>query len=166
VIVVEDAYKMDDEFWHLHRHDTLSKDEKTVYFLVDSLQNLPAFQTWVDIVETVVTGYYATNYIEWGPYASFLSFNAIEGARFRMGGKTTARFNERIRLEGHLAYGTQDGKFKYGGGMLFFPVKTRDAPLAEIINMTSNNWETAPMLSEMIFSLPRCSGETLPINSP
>lgn len=123
VIVAEDAYKMEDEFWHLHRHDTLSKDEKTVYFLVDSLQNLPAFQTWVDIVETVVTGYYATNFIEWGPYASFVSFNAIEGARFRMGGKTTARFNERIRLNGHLAYGTQDGKFKYGGGMLYLPSK-------------------------------------------
>jgi hypothetical protein len=123
VIVADDAYKMEEEFWHLHRHDTLSKDEKTVYFLVDSLKNLPAFQTWVDIVETIVTGYYTTNFIEWGPYASFLSFNAIEGARFRMGGKTTARLNERIRLEGHLAYGTQDGKFKYGGGMLYLPSK-------------------------------------------
>ncbi|MFU8842938.1 MAG: DUF5686 family protein [Bacteroidales bacterium] len=123
VIVNEGAYKMKDEFWHQNRHDSLSKDEKTVYFLVDSLQNLPAFQTWIDIVETVVTGYYKTNFIEWGPYASFLSFNSIEGTRFRMGGRTTARFNERLRLEGHLAYGTKDAQFKYGGGFLYLPNK-------------------------------------------
>jgi hypothetical protein len=123
VIVSKKAYDMDEAFWRANRHDSLSKDEKTVYFLIDSLQNLPAFQTWIDIVETIVTGYYKTNFIEWGPYASLLSFNAIEGTRFRLGGRTTSRFNERIRLEGHLAYGTDDGKFKYGGGFLFLPNK-------------------------------------------
>jgi hypothetical protein len=123
VMVSEKAYDKDDGFWDQNRHDTLSKNEKTIYHMVDTLQNLPAFRTWVDIVETVVTGYYTKNKFEFGPYASLMSFNAVEGARFRIGGRTTSDFNEQIRLEGHVAYGTLDNEFKYGIGFLFLPNK-------------------------------------------
>ncbi len=123
VIVSEKAYDKDDEFWKERRHTTLTKDEKTIYHMIDTLKNLPAFKTWFDIVETIITGYYEMNYFELGPYASMLSFNATEGARFRLGGRTTANFNDQIRLEGHVAYGTLDQKFKYGGGFLFLPNK-------------------------------------------
>lgn len=123
VIVSEKAYEKDVDFWDANRHDSLTKDERTIYYMVDTLSELPAFKTWVDIVETVVTGYYRMNKVEFGPYASTLSFNAVEGARFRIGGRTTAKFHEQIRLEGHLAYGTLDKKFKYGLGFLYLPSK-------------------------------------------
>lgn len=123
VIVSEKAYQQDEEFWEASRHDSLSKNEKTIYHMVDTLKNLPAFKTWVDIVETVITGYYRRNKFEYGPYASLISFNAVEGVRFRVGGRTTKAFNEQIRLEGHLAYGTLDKKFKYGLGFLYLPNK-------------------------------------------
>lgn len=123
VIVEDKAYQKDEEYWKQHRHDSLSKDEKTIYLMVDTLTNLPAFKTWVDIVQTLVTGYYKMNKVEIGPYMSLLSFNAIEGARFRIGGRTTGKFNEQIRLEGHIAYGTLDEKLKYGVGFLYLPSK-------------------------------------------
>jgi hypothetical protein len=119
VIVEDNAYKNDDKFWDQNRHEPLSKDELTIYHMVDTLKNLPAFKTWVDIFETVFTGYYRMEKFEVGPYASLLSFNQIEGARFRIGGRTTAKFNENYRLEGHLAYGTRDNEFKYGLGFLY-----------------------------------------------
>lgn len=124
VIVADKAYDKDRTFWDENRHDSLSKDERTIYHMVDTLKNLPAFKTWVDIVETAITGYYRWNKVEFGPYASTVSFNAVEGARFRIGGRTTKNFNDRLRLEGHLAYGTWDNKFKYGLGFLYLPSKT------------------------------------------
>jgi hypothetical protein len=123
-VVVEDkAYTKDEEFWNLNRHDSLSKDELTIYHMIDTLKNLPAFKTWVDIFETVITGYYRMEKFEVGPYASLVSFNPIEGARFRIGGRTTAKFNDEFRLEGYVAYGTLDTKVKYGLGFLYLPNK-------------------------------------------
>jgi hypothetical protein len=123
VMVAENAFDHDAAFWNKSRHDSLSRDEKTIYQMIDTLTNLPAFKTWVDIVETVISGYYKIEKFEVGPYASLLSFNAIEGARFRAGGRTTSLFNEQFRLEGHIAYGTRDEKFKYGLGFLYLPNK-------------------------------------------
>lgn len=123
VLVAENAYGKNEQFWKTNRHDSLTKDEKTIYHMIDTLTNLPAFKTWVDIVETVISGYYKKEKFEFGPYASVLSFNAIEGARFRVGGRTTKKFNEQIRLEGHVAYGTRDEKLKYGIGGLYLPNK-------------------------------------------
>ncbi|MCF8369551.1 MAG: DUF5686 and carboxypeptidase regulatory-like domain-containing protein [Bacteroidales bacterium] len=121
VVVQDKAYKQEESFWEEHRHEVLTKDEKTIYQMIDTLQNLPAFKTWVDIVETIVTGYYERNKFEFGPYASLLSFNAIEGARIRVGGRTTSKFNEQFRLSGHIAYGEKDDRFKYGIGFLYLP---------------------------------------------
>jgi hypothetical protein len=119
VIVAENAYKKEEEYWDGARHDSLSKDELTIYHMVDTIKNLPAFRTIADVVKTVVTGYYKVNKFEFGPYGSIISFNAVEGARFRFGGRTTAEFNDHIRLSGHVAYGTLDTKVKYGVGLLY-----------------------------------------------
>lgn len=123
VVVDEKAYKKDEAFWDQNRHDSLSKDELAIYHMVDTLRNLPAFKTWIDIFETIFTGYYRMEKFEIGPYASLISFNPIEGARFRIGGRTTSKFNEHLRLEGHVAYGTLDNAFKYGLGFLYLPNK-------------------------------------------
>ena len=123
IIVDKNAYNKEEEFWDQSRHEPLSKDELTIYHMVDTLKNVPAFKTWVDIFETVITGYYRLEKFEIGPYASLLSFNAIEGARFRIGGRTTAKFNDQFRLDGYIAYGTLDNEIKYGLGFLYLPNK-------------------------------------------
>jgi hypothetical protein len=123
VIVNKKAYEMGRKFMDENRHDTLTKDELTIYNMVDTLKQLPAFKTWIDIFETVITGYYKMDKVELGPYASILSTNSIEGVRIRLGGRTTAQFDDRLRFEGHVAYGTLDKKVKYGAGLLLLPNK-------------------------------------------
>ncbi|MEZ5197174.1 MAG: DUF5686 family protein [Bacteroidales bacterium] len=123
IIVSEKAYNKDDEYWNLNRHDSLTKDEKTIYHMIDTLKNLPAFKTWIDVFKTIVTGYYELNKVEIGPYASLVSLNSVEGVRLRIGGRTTTNFSEQVRLEGHVAYGTLDKKVKYGAGFLLLPNK-------------------------------------------
>ncbi|GAB4322313.1 MAG: DUF5686 and carboxypeptidase-like regulatory domain-containing protein [Bacteroidales bacterium] len=119
VVVQNKASAKDPAFWKEHRHEPLTQKEERIYQMIDTLQNLPAFKTWTDIVETVVTGYYDAGRIELGPYASVLSFNPVEGTRLRIGGQTTAMLNEYWQLGGHLAYGTKDKKWKYGGSVLY-----------------------------------------------
>lgn len=119
-ITVEDgANEKSDTFWIAHRHDTLSKDEKAIYKMVDTLETVKLFKTYVDIIKTIVMGYYVKGNFELGPYFSMLSFNSIEGARIRLGGRTSNAFSTKLMVEGHLAYGTKDEKLKYGGGFIY-----------------------------------------------
>ena len=63
----------------------------------------------------------ASGYIEfpsinfdYGPIFSTLGFNEVEGTRVRTGGRTYFGPNDLWRIEGFLAYGFRDDKFKYG----------------------------------------------------
>ncbi|HNW96973.1 MAG TPA: DUF5686 family protein [Bacteroidales bacterium] len=119
ITVEEGASAKADTFWVAHRHDTLSKDEKAVYKMVDTLQTVKLFRTYVDVVKTIIMGYYVKGNIEWGPYFNIISFNDLEGARIRIGGRTSNDFSTKIMIDGHLAYGTKDQEFKYGGGFVY-----------------------------------------------
>lgn len=106
-----------DSFWQAARHEPLSKTEQQVYTMVDSIQNMPLFKTYVEVLETVFVGYLQIGKVEIGPYSSLYSFNPVEGDRFSIGGRTTRQFSENLRLGGFLAYGLQDQEFKYGGNV-------------------------------------------------
>ncbi|MFP4469421.1 MAG: DUF5686 family protein [Bacteroidales bacterium] len=119
VVVEEGANDHPDEFWLNNRHEDLTRDEKTIYFMIDTLRTIPRFNTYIDIIQMITTGYYETGSFELGPYGSLMSFNAVEGARFRFGGRTSNNFSTKLMLFGHVAYGTLDSHWKYGGGFLY-----------------------------------------------
>jgi len=119
VVIDETADEFPDEFWAENRHEELTRDEKTIYYMVDTLKKIPKFNTYIDIIEMITTGYYETGKFEIGPYGSILSFNAIEGVRIRLGGRTSNSFSKKLMLFGHSAYGTLDKRWKYGGGFMY-----------------------------------------------
>ncbi|MFA5417282.1 MAG: DUF5686 family protein [Bacteroidales bacterium] len=119
VVVEDDALNQSEEFWTENRHEMLTKDERTDYYMIDTLKTIPQFKTYIDIIEMVLTGYYVKGKFEIGPYASMLSFNAVEGTRFRFGGRTSNAFSTKVMVGGYLAYGTLDNKLKYGGNVLY-----------------------------------------------
>ena len=88
--------------------------------MVDTLKQVPAFKTYVDIIKIITTGYKEFEKIEIGPYFNIYSYNPVEGHRFRVGARTLGAFNEKIRLRGYLAYGIRDNKLKYGAGADIF----------------------------------------------
>lgn len=119
VVVSDSAGLHNDKYWIENRHENLTKDESTIYYMIDTLTTIPQFKTYMDVLEMVITGYYVKGMFEIGPYASMLSFNAVEGARFRFGGRTSNAFSTKILLGGYVAYGTLDAKFKYGANALY-----------------------------------------------
>lgn len=119
IVVNEDAADKDDAFWNEMRHIELSDKEVQIYHMVDTLKNLPQFKTVANIITLFVSGYKIKGNFEFGPYYTFYSFNPVEGNRVRFGGRTSNAFSKRLMLDGYLAYGFRDERFKYGGGFIY-----------------------------------------------
>lgn len=100
------------EFWDGKRHELLTQKESNIYNMVDSIQEVPIFRTWVDVVNTMITGHYVIGLFEIGPYYKLYSFNAIEGNRVRFGGRTSNDFSTDVMFTTHIAYGDKDERFK------------------------------------------------------
>ncbi|MBN2745092.1 MAG: carboxypeptidase-like regulatory domain-containing protein [Bacteroidales bacterium] len=113
------AFYRDENYWDSVRHFELNKEEKIIYNMVDTITNLPVFRTYYDVIAMITTGYYNTDKFDFGPYYQSISFNAVEGLRLRIGGRTSNIWNEKVRLYGHVAYGVIDEKFKYGAGFIW-----------------------------------------------
>lgn len=116
VVMAIDPLSLGADFWDTHRHEQLSKKENDIYHMVDTMKQIPRFRTYIDIVNTAITGYYPLGDVELGPYFTTYSFNPVEGNRFRLGLRTSSQWSRRVELEGYAAYGTTDGVFKYGFG--------------------------------------------------
>ncbi len=110
----EQVEREDPDFWQKARHEPLSESEEAVYAIVDSVQNLPIYRTYVDILGMLLTGYKELGPIEIGSYASLVSFNPVEGFRTRLGVWTSDNLSTKFRVGGYLAYGFDDERFKYG----------------------------------------------------
>lgn len=130
IIVKEKAMDKDREFWDVNRPDTLTRNEQAIYDMIDTLQSLPVFNTYVDVIKMITTGYWIQGNMEWGPYMSAVSFNSLEGVRFRLGGRTSNAFSTKVMFDGHLAYGVKDQEMKYGGGFLYMVNKNPRRTLA------------------------------------
>jgi len=120
ITVEKGAEDKSDEFWKNNRLDSLSEKEKIIYAIADTVKNLPAFKSWIQIFTTIVTGYKKAGPLEIGPYIKLVSYNQTEGWRFGVGFKTNNKFSTKIKLNGRVAYGLRDQKFKYGGGFRVF----------------------------------------------
>lgn len=120
VTVENDAKEKGEDFWKENRHDSLTEQEKMIYFIADTVKNMPAFKSWIDIFTTLVTGYKKIGPVELGPYVKLVSFNRTEGWRFGLGFKTNNKFSKKLKFHGHVAYGLRDEKWKYGGGFRVF----------------------------------------------
>ena len=154
--VNEGAFKKDESFWLSNRHDSLSKNEKQIYQMVDTLQSLPAYKTWIDVIQLFVTGYKVTRNFEYGPYYNMFSFNAVEGNRFRFGGRTSNKFSKWYELSGYIAYGTKDEKFKYSLGVRSFIDKKPRTMVGmyykndnEILGQSQNGFTTDNILASL-----------------
>ncbi len=122
LVVSDDLYKPD-SVWRKVRPDSLSKSEQGIYQLMDTIQKLPTYKTWYDLVLLLAKGYKIAGNLEIGPYYNIFSTNRIEGGRIRLGGRTSDKFSKWYELNGYCAYGTLDEKFKYKIGFRTFITK-------------------------------------------
>ncbi|MCC6185890.1 MAG: carboxypeptidase-like regulatory domain-containing protein, partial [Chitinophagaceae bacterium] len=113
VIISEGARDKGNEFWADNRHDTLNKNEKAIYAMIDTLNAMPIFNRTKNILSFLAKGTQNVGKFEFGPYWAIYNRNPIEGNRFRFSMGTNTKMFKDLYLNGYVAYGTNDERFKY-----------------------------------------------------
>ncbi|MDX1362759.1 MAG: DUF5686 family protein [Arenibacter latericius] len=106
----------EDTFWENNRLESLNKDERGVYKLLDTLKTVPKFKSYYNLVSILGSGYVEIDKwnLDLGEVFSVFGYNEAEGVRLRAGARTYFGQNDPWRLEGYMAYGFGDDKVKYG----------------------------------------------------
>lgn len=110
------VYQREEAFWDQNRLETLNKDEKGIYKMLDTLTTVPKFKRLYKAAEILASGYVEIDKwdFDYGPIYSTFGYNPVEGVRIRGGGRTYKSANDQFRLEGYAAYGFNDKRVKYG----------------------------------------------------
>jgi len=112
----KEYYNRDDAFWDANRMEALSKDEKGVYKMLDTLKTVGKFKRLYNVGSILASGFVEIEKwnLDIGPISSTFGYNDVEGLRLRAGARTYFGQNDLWRAQGFLAYGFKDDKFKYG----------------------------------------------------
>jgi hypothetical protein len=108
-----DAAQKDETYWKEMRHETLNNTEQQIYKTVDTLKSTRTYRTYEWLAYLGTTANFRFGVVELGRFYKFFSWNSIEGLRFRLGGRTTARLSKWFQILGYGAYGTRDQEWKY-----------------------------------------------------
>lgn len=117
---LEDIDKRNDDFWNEQRMFPLSNAEQRLSSLITRLRRIPTFRWGERIFKIIVEDYVPTSKnskVDIGPVTTLLSYNSLEGMRFRLGGVTTAALSSHWFANGYIAYGLRDKKLKYKLGV-------------------------------------------------
>lgn len=121
-IVYDKNYDDQDEsFWISNRHDTLTRKEKMIFTIVDSLKRTKAYKRYEWTAYLVTSGFINTGKLEFGQFYKFISRNSVEGWRPKFGFRTNNSFSRTIQFSGYLAYGLKDKDWKYETNLLLTP---------------------------------------------
>ena len=112
-------HRNDENYWKERRTDSLSYHEKRIAEDNERLKKVIGFRILAGTVLAIGYNYIDAGPIDIGPVFNMLSYNDIEGWRIRFGAKTNTRFHKHIFLEGFVAYGMKDEKFKYRGQIMY-----------------------------------------------
>ncbi|WP_073368748.1 DUF5686 and carboxypeptidase-like regulatory domain-containing protein [Flavobacterium fluvii] len=110
----KEVYNKSEEYWEENRFENLTKDEKGVYKMLDTLQTVKKFQQLYSLVEILDSGYLHFGNLDYGPIFAMVGQNSVEGLRLRTGVRTYFGPNDPWRLQSYIAYGFKDDKIKYG----------------------------------------------------
>lgn len=113
--IKDDASKQSESFWNQYRKDSLDLKGQKTYQLLDSLSINRRIEKRLGSGRKIINGYFPIGPVDLD-LKKIVSYNNYEGFRLGLGGITNDRFSKNFRIEGYSAYGTKDGKVKYGIG--------------------------------------------------
>lgn len=146
VVIADSANEYTTEYWETARHEKLNKNELAIYKTFDSLENSPVYTKFKKTLRFLAGGVVRFGPIELGPYWNSYTFNNIEGHRFQFSAGTTPKFSKNLYLNGYIAYGTRDERYKYRMEALWllhkeFPRSFLFATYTHDIDATVNNYD-------------------------
>ena len=109
-------HEQPDAFWEAERPFPLSFPELKAYRNIDSLRNTRMYKNMMKTMFIVATGHVPTKYIEFGSIYDVVSYNPIEGVKFRAGARSNITTIPNLFLQGYASYGLRDKRLKYYAG--------------------------------------------------
>ena len=139
-----------DSFWTQNRHEELSKSEKTVYVVLDTLQKNPTYIHYRNTIAFLFSGTKDIGNFRIGPWYYWLSANNWEGARMRFDFSTNKDFDKHWYFNTYLAYGFGDNKFKGRGEIRY---EFNWTPWSYISLSYKNDLDNGQMYNKIDFSV-------------
>jgi len=135
--------------WASIRFEPLTKSEKSIYQLMDTLNKMTVVTTYKKLISTLGTGYYTAGPVDIGNLYSTFTNNYIEGNRFDVGLQTNSSFNKNLQLRGYAGFATKDERIKYLLGSKFILNRQRWATLELLFSDDiSSSYEHADELDQ------------------
>ena len=109
-----------DKTLEAYRDNQLTEKEQNTYVKIDSIGKKYNMDRNIRLLRIIGSGgkYSIGNYGL--DLTKIINYNDYEGFRLGLGGNTNYKFNENFSLNGYVAYGFQDKKLKFGGGVDWF----------------------------------------------
>ncbi|NDC41399.1 MAG: carboxypeptidase-like regulatory domain-containing protein, partial [Chitinophagia bacterium] len=153
IIKADSAKAFKDDWWASNRPDTLTKNERTIYKMVDTINSMPITRVYKNTITFLASGVKDIGWLQLGPYYYLYSRNPVEGSRFRLSLGTSRRLKDQ-HFTVFGAYGLKDKEFKYGATGLWVmrrrPWTTLYAYYVHDINQSTNYYDQVG--SDNIFS--------------
>src|SRR5690606_8941498 len=100
-----------------YRDEALTEMEQNTYVKIDSIGEKYNMDRNIRLLRILGSGgKYSIGKFDWD-LTKLFNYNDYEGFRLGIGGNTNYKFNENVSLNGYVAYGFRDEKFKFGGGV-------------------------------------------------
>ncbi|MEO8087486.1 MAG: DUF5686 family protein [Bacteroidota bacterium] len=155
----------EESYWNDARGDSLTRQEQSVFTMIDTLEKVPKFVLLKNSVNALTTGWIPLGQIDIGDFYSFYSFNKVEKDRIKFGLRGRHLMNDRFDFKSYLAYGFGDKKTKYlaegsyiinhhqsrrntiGGGIRLDAVQPgRSSNIMQLDNVFTSFISTAPLV--------------------
>ena len=122
-IILDSARNRSREYWDSSRFETLTRQEREVYHISDTLHYVKAWKTYEWFGRWFTAAFADLGPISIGRVLNFVSYNNVEGWRLRFGFETNMRFQHlgtpannflhKFYFTGYTAYGLGDHKWQY-----------------------------------------------------
>ncbi len=109
-VKLPDASDRNTDYWEKHRLEELNAREKLVSATIDSVSQIKAVKFVDNVTRMSMTGYYDLGKFEFGPYASTINTNKVEGLHIFAGARTSSEISTRYMVWGGLGYGFRNKK--------------------------------------------------------
>jgi hypothetical protein len=102
-----------ENYWNKTRQSELSKDERSIVYMIDTLEKQRKYHLLKNSVKSITSGWIPIKKIEIGDFYTFYSYNKLEKSRVKIGLRAQHLFQNKLSFKSYLAYGTFDEGFKY-----------------------------------------------------
>lgn len=109
------AFTRPQQFWENNRQINFSEEDKLTEKRVERLIDQKNIERKITLKNAITSGYYPVGFWNF-KLSHFYRFNNYEGIRLGVGGRTNDLISKKFNINGYLAYGTKDERFKYGLG--------------------------------------------------